>query len=50
VIAPYTPQHNDISYKNNKTIVNMMRNMLKQKEISHCLWDEAATIVTYLIT
>ena len=29
VTAPYTPQHNGISERKNKTLVNMIRSMLK---------------------
>jgi len=49
VTAPYTPQHNGISERNNKTLVNMMRRMLKQTHMPHYLWGEAAATSTYLI-
>jgi len=42
VTAPYTPQHNGISKRKKRTIVSMMRSMLKQKEVHHYLCSEAA--------
>lgn len=33
VIAPYTPQHNGIAEKKNRSILNMERCILKAKEI-----------------
>lgn len=47
--APYTPQHNGISERNNKTLVNMMRSMLKKKHIPHYLYGEATATAAYLI-
>jgi len=33
VTAPYTPQHNGILERKNRTLVNMIRSMLKQKKL-----------------
>jgi len=50
VTAPYTPQHNGISERKNKTLVNIIRSMLKQKQMPpHYLWGEAAATAAYLI-
>jgi len=49
VTAPYTPQHNGISDRKNRTLVNMIRSMLKQKLMPHYLWGEAAATAAYLI-
>jgi len=46
VNAPYIPQHNGVSEKNNKTLVNMMRSMLKQNQMPHYLWGEVAATAT----
>ena len=49
VTAPYTPQHNGILERKNRTLVNMIRSMLKQKQMPHYLWGEAAATAAYLI-
>jgi len=49
VTTPYTPQHNGISERKNRTLVNMIRSMLKQKQMPHYLWGEAAATAAYLI-
>ena len=49
VTAPHTPQHNGISERKNRTLVNMIRSMLKQKQMPLYLWGEAAATATYLI-
>ena len=48
VTAPYTPQHNGISKRKNRTLVNMIRSMQKQKQMPHYLWGEAAATAAYL--
>jgi len=49
VTPPYRPQHNGISERKNRTLVNMIRSMLKQKQMPHYLWGEAAATAAYLI-
>lgn len=34
VIAPYTPQHNGLAERRNRTIMNMARSMLKEKRVA----------------
>lgn len=38
VNAPYTPQHNGQAERRNKSILNMARSMLKQKNLPHEIW------------
>ena len=33
IIVPYTPQHNRVAKRRNKTIINIMKAMLKSKSI-----------------
>ena len=49
VTAPYTPQHNGIVEKRNRIILNMVRCMLKQKNLSHSFWGEAAMIAAHVL-
>ncbi|XP_050896654.1 uncharacterized protein LOC127103437 [Lathyrus oleraceus] len=41
IITPYTPHHNGIAERRNKTILDMVRCMLKQKNFPKSLWGEA---------
>ena len=38
--APYTPQHNGLAERRNKTLLDMTRSMLKEKKLPHVLWGE----------
>jgi len=38
VTAPYTPQHNGLAERRNRTLLNMTRSMLKQKNLPHKFW------------
>ena len=49
VIAPYTPQHNGISERRNRTILDMTRCMLKQKNLPKFLWGKAVTAAVYIM-
>jgi len=49
VTAPYTPQHIGISERKNRTLVNMIRSMLKQKQMPHYFLGEAVATASYLI-
>jgi hypothetical protein len=49
VIAPYTPQHNGIAERRNRTIMNMTRCMLKEKELPHSFWGEAVVTACYVL-
>ena len=35
VVAPYTPQHNIVTKRRNHNILNMVRSMIKQKNLPH---------------
>jgi len=49
VTAPYTPQHNGIAERRNRTILNMVRSMIKGKNLPHNFWGEAATTAVYIL-
>lgn len=49
VTAPYTPQHNGVAERRNRTILNMVRGMLKGKKLSHDFWGEAAMTAVYVL-
>ena len=38
VTSPYTPQHNGVAEKRNRTILNMARSMMKGKGMPHYFW------------
>jgi len=42
VVAPYTPQHNEVVERRNQIVVNMIKSMLKQKGLPYKFWGEAA--------
>ncbi|GAU35215.1 hypothetical protein TSUD_204910 [Trifolium subterraneum] len=43
VTAPYTPQHNGLAERRNRTVLNMVRSMLREKSLPSFLWGEAAS-------
>ncbi|CAL2260415.1 unnamed protein product [Prunus armeniaca] len=45
----YTPQQNGVSERKNQTIMEMVRSMLKNKNLQKELWAEAVTCAIYLI-
>lgn len=49
ITPPYTPQHNGIAKRRNRSVLNMARSIMKQKSIPHSFWGEAATTVVYLL-
>ncbi|GAU24164.1 hypothetical protein TSUD_83990 [Trifolium subterraneum] len=49
VIPPYTPQHNGSAERRNRTIMNMVRCMLKGKHLPKELWGEAVATATYIL-
>lgn len=46
---PYTPQHNGAAERRNRTLLNMIRCMLKNKNLPNYFWGEAANAATYVI-
>lgn len=49
IIAPYTPQHNGMAERINRTIMNMTRCMLKEKRLPHSFWGEAVSTACYVM-
>ncbi|MCH79927.1 copia-type polyprotein [Trifolium medium] len=49
IIAPYTPQHNGMAERRNRTVMNMTRYMLKQKGLPHSFWGEAVVTACYVL-
>jgi len=49
ITCPYTPQHNGVAERKNRTIMDMARSMLKAKGMPNYFWAEAVTCVVYLI-
>ncbi|KAK2438598.1 putative mitochondrial protein [Trifolium repens] len=49
VTAPYTPQHNGLAERRNRTILDMARNMIKQKKMPHKFWGEAVNTAVYIL-
>jgi transposase InsO family protein len=49
VIPPYTPQQNGSAERRNRTIMNMVRCMLKGKHLPKELWCEAVSTATYIL-
>lgn len=49
VTPPYTPQHNGVVERKNRTIMNMVRSMLKCKKLPKFLWGEAMSTTVYIL-
>jgi len=49
VIAPYTPKHNGLVERRNRTLLDMARCMLKGKGLPNCYRGEAATTTAYVL-
>lgn len=47
--ARYSPQQNGVAERKNRTIMNMVRCMLKNKNLPACFWAEAVSCAVYLI-
>ncbi|KAD3067000.1 hypothetical protein E3N88_34880 [Mikania micrantha] len=47
--VPYTPQHNGVVERKNRTIMGMTRSMLKEKCLPNYLWAEGVATAIYLI-
>jgi len=42
VTSPYTPQHNGLAERRNRTILDMAKSMLKQKNMPHMFWGRSS--------
>ncbi|CAJ2645977.1 unnamed protein product [Trifolium pratense] len=49
VTAPYTPQHNGLAERRNRTVLDMARSMIKQKNLPHKFWGEAVLTAAYIL-
>jgi len=49
ITPPYTPEHNGTAERKNRTVLNMVRCMLKSKSLPKYLWGEAAVTATYIL-
>jgi len=49
ITPPYTPQHNGVAERRNRTIMNMVRCMLKSKNLPKELWGEVALTTSYVL-
>lgn len=49
VITPYTPEHNGIAKRKNRSIMNTARSMLKSKEIPTRFWGETHLTLAYIL-
>lgn len=49
VTPPYTPQHKGAAERRNRTIMNMVRSMLKCKKVPKYLWGEAVSTAVYIL-
>ena len=47
--TPYTPQQNGVVERRNRTIMGLVRSMLKGKKLPLELWGEAVTTCTYVL-
>lgn len=49
LVSSYTPQQNDVVERKNRSIMNMVRSMLKGKNFSNELWGEEVSTTAYLL-
>ena len=49
VTLPHTPQHNGTAERRNRTLLNMVRCMLKSKNVPMYMWGEAIATSTYIL-
>ena len=45
----YTPQQNEVAKRKNRTIMDMVRSMLKAKHLPNEYWAEAVHCATYVL-
>lgn len=46
---PYTPQHNGVVERKNRTVMNLTRSMLQDRDLPNFLWAEAVATAVYVI-
>lgn len=47
--APYTPQHNGVAERKNRTLLNMVRCMIFESRLPTKFWGEALATATYIL-
>lgn len=47
--APYTPQHNGVAERKNRTIMNMVRSMLSGQKMPKTFWPEAVNWTVHIL-
>ena len=47
--TPYSPQKNGVVERKNRTVISMVRAMLKAKDLPRELWGEAVSNVVYIL-
>ena len=46
---PYTPQHNGVSKRRNRTLLDMVRSMMSDSELPKSFWGYALETAVYLL-
>ena len=46
--TPYNPQQNGVVERKNRTILEVVKTMIHDQDLSMCLWAEAAMAVVYV--
>ena len=46
---PYTPQHNGVSERRNRTLLDMVRSMMSNSELPKSFWGYALETVVYIL-
>ena len=49
LIAPFSPQQNGVVERKNRTVVSMVRAMLKAKDLLRELWGEVVSTYVYIL-
>jgi len=49
VTTPYTPQHNELAERRNKSMLDMARSMFKENNLPHEFWGEAVNTAAYIL-
>ena len=50
VTAPYTPQHNGLAERRNRSLLDMSRSMLKMKKMPNTFWGEVVSTAAYILS
>jgi hypothetical protein len=48
-VAPHTPEHNGVAERKNRTLVEMARTMIEDKNLPKSFWAEAISLSNYLL-